>query len=193
MQLLLWTPNVLQKWPEQQLHSQSKLCSLITEWGTDVMESCKLQTIVTTTVPGMQWPCFTFYIYSFLLWWPCSSLGSWLLCIMTAITRCQTGSQTCTPPFFSTLRVMLANLFCLSSVSSRRPEITLHRHLWKILFIKSWKQMRMKAKAWRQSFTYTVVSGTLKASANIYTLLVPITWVDISPGKEPQLAPWYFP
>lgn len=30
------------------------------------MESCKLQTIVTTTVPGMQWPCFTFYIYSFL-------------------------------------------------------------------------------------------------------------------------------
>lgn len=56
----------LQKWPEQQLHSQSKLCSLITEWGTDVMESCKLQTIVTTTVPGMQWPCFTFYIYSFL-------------------------------------------------------------------------------------------------------------------------------
>lgn len=107
---------------------------------------------------------------------------------MTAVTRCQTGSQTCTPPFFSTLKVMLANLFCLSSVSSQRPEITLHRYLWKILFIKSWRQMRMKAKAWRQSFTCTVISGTSKASANIYTLLAPITWVDTSPGKEPQPA-----
>lgn len=86
------------------------------------------------------------------------------------------------------LQVMLANSFCLSRVSSQRPEITLHQYLWKILFIKSLGQMRMKAKAWRQSFTCAVVSGTLKASTNINTPLFPITSVNISPGKELQPA-----
>lgn len=197
MQLLLWTPSASTEvtWaaatqPEQPLFADHWMRNRCDGKYTAIIKDHHNHYCSKYGLAMLHILCM---LFSFS-WWPGWSLGSWLLYVTTAVTQHSDWSQTCTFPFFSTLRAMLANWFWLSRVSNQRPEITLHWHLQKILLIKfSRERCEWKQKFERQSFTCTGFSCTLKASANSFPPHVHPSLADTSPGKEPQPAPWLFP